>query len=220
VSQLPVNEIFPTLQGEANWAGTPALFVRFQSCPIGCPWCDTKHTWNKLPQNVVTVPEMLAKVADAPTYANMDEDQLLMVINDDKSSHVVLTGGEPAMYNLDELTRGIIGLGKTVQIETSGTFEIRVNHNTWVTLSPKIDMPGGYKVLASSVGLADEIKMVIGKMADVALLKDLLELRMDHPQIWLQPVSQSPKSTAICIDVARHHGWRVSIQTHRFLGIR
>jgi 7-carboxy-7-deazaguanine synthase len=219
--QLPVNEVFPTIQGEAHWTGTPATFVRLQSCPVGCVFCDTRHTWEMDPKNVITVAEMLVKDKDAPTYANMDVNQLLTVIANYKSRHVVLTGGEPAMYNLVDLTREIIKSDKTVQIETSGTFEIKVNHETWVTLSPKIDMPGGYKVLAGSVGMADEIKMVIGKMADVEKLKGLLELRNDdHAEVWLQPVSQSPKATALCIEVARANGWRVSIQTHRFLGIR
>lgn len=221
---LPINEIFDTIQGEAYWTGTPSTFVRLQGCPVGCPWCDTKHTWHVFPDTETSPALMLDKLRDSPAYALTTVDQ---IVAECRQRHVVLTGGEPCMYDLVELTTALGKAGKKVQVETSGTFEIHVDEFTWVTLSPKIDMPGGYVVLASAAERANEIKMPVGKRADVEKLQSfLLDYEVDKrpvllkPVIWLQPLSQSPKATELCIAAASEHGWRLSLQTHKFLGVR
>jgi Organic radical activating enzymes len=216
---LPVNEIFDTIQGEAYWTGMPSTFVRLQGCPVGCPWCDTKHTWQVFPDTEVSADLMLQKRRDSPAYAMMSSDEIERRCH---MKHVVITGGEPCMYDLRELTAVLRLEHKTVQIETSGTFEVRVDESAWVTLSPKIGMPGGLSVLASSVERANEIKMPVGKLADVAKLTNFLRHHNCDGQrmVWLQPLSQSPKATALCVKAASEHHWRVSVQTHKYLGVR
>ena len=78
---LRINEVFPTIQGEAAWTGTPATFIRLQGCPVGCHWCDTKHTWpTGSERRKITWNEMLAKEKDAPTFAEMPEDNIVDMV--------------------------------------------------------------------------------------------------------------------------------------------
>jgi len=216
---LPVNEIFQSIQGEAYWTGTPSTFVRLQGCPVGCPWCDTRHTWHVKPDSEVSLKTVMSKARDSDAYAMMDTFE---IVSQCRRGHVVLTGGEPCMYDLTLLTAALRDANKTVQIETSGTFEVRVDRAAWVTLSPKINMPGGLKVLASAVSAASEIKMPVGKPADVAKLVRFLHDHTisDFKLVWLQPLSQSRKATELCMSAAAEHRWRVSVQTHKFLGVR
>lgn len=218
---LPVNEIFETIQGEATFTGTPALFIRLQGCPVGCGWCDTKHTWDVTLGNDVKIAAMLAKEGDSDSFAYMSVDALMKVILDAKSSHVVLTGGEPCLYDLWMLTHHIASTGKTVQVETSGTSPIKVCDETFVTVSPKLDMAGGKEVLLEALQRADEIKFPVGKQSDVDKLLDrIIPLVDDDALIWLQPLSQNKTATALCVKAATEHGWNVSIQTHKFIGVR
>src|SRR4051812_570730 len=101
---LQVNEVFQTVQGEGTFTGTPALFIRLQGCPVGCPWCDTKHTWF-MSGDRLSFEAMLEKIADADTYAEVQERDLVdYVLHGTASRHVVITGGEPAIYNLISFT--------------------------------------------------------------------------------------------------------------------
>lgn len=218
---IPINEIFQTIQGEAHYTGTPSIFIRTQGCDVGCPWCDTKHTWVADKKMEIPWSVMMQKDLDSSSYAMMDPNTIGDVISEMPEQHVVITGGEPCDHDLTELTHDLIEDGRTVQIETSGTSQIRCTHRTWVTLSPKIDMPGGRRVRGDAISRADEIKMPVGKPADVERLKEFLEKNnvIGRP-IWLQPLSQSKKATEVCIEAARQNHWRVSLQTHKFLGLR
>ncbi len=215
---IPVNEIFETVQGEATFAGTPAVFVRLHGCDVGCPWCDTKYTWKLDEAKEVEFDVMLGKSND-DRFAWADETELADHMLTYRSRHVVLTGGEPCDHDLMALTRAISMRGRKPQVETSGTREIKVSRETWVTVSPKMDMPGGYKVLGSALTRANEIKMPVGKPADVAKLKALLDGRPNCP-VWLQPLSQSEKATKLCIEAATENGWRISCQVHKYIGVR
>jgi 7-carboxy-7-deazaguanine synthase len=217
---LPVNEIFETIQGEASYTGTPSVFVRLQGCPVGCAWCDTKHTWALSADNVVNMQVMLQKVEDAPTFTNLDADKLALLVKNHSARHVVITGGEPCLYDLTEITTMLIDSGRTVQIETSGTHEIRCNPLAWVTVSPKVNMPGGYQVLDSAIERANEIKHPVGKMQDVDNLARLAAKRREGVPVWMQPLSQSVKATELCVQQAILRNWRVSIQTHKYMGVR
>ncbi|WP_336489973.1 7-carboxy-7-deazaguanine synthase QueE [Methylobacterium nigriterrae] len=219
---LPVSEVFETVQGEASWAGTPAVFVRLQGCNVGCPWCDTRHTWAIDPANVVDAAVMAAKTQDAPTYANLEPAHLAAcILATTEARHVVITGGEPAMHDLTALSRELLNGGRSVQLETSGTAEIRIDPRAYVTLSPKIGMPGGLTVRRDAVLRDDEIKMPVGKPADAERLREpLAEYRFYGKRVWLQPLSQSAKATALCVDAATRNGWRTSVQTHKSLGVR
>lgn len=219
---LPVNEIFETIQGEAHWTGTPAVFLRLQGCDVGCPWCDTKHTWAVDPAREVAIDAMLAKEGDAPTYARLDPGALVELIRGRFTArHIVITGGEPCVHDLSDFTLRLASHGLHVQVETSGTQPVRVDPRTWVTVSPKIGMPGGFAVRRDALERANEIKHPVGKPADVERLAQLLaEHGVRPPLVWLQPLSQSEKATEICMVAARDLDWRVSIQTHKFIGVR
>lgn len=226
--ELPINEIFQTVQGEAHWTGTPAVFIRLQGCDVGCPWCDTKHTWPINPSEEVSLEAMMEKSADSQAYAGATTYEILGILDTMKARHVVITGGEPCAFDLTELTQHIVDSGRTVQIETSGTEEVRANFFAWVTVSPKLGMPGRKTVLDQALWLADEIKMPVGKQLDIDKLQILLSGLPHRPlvprrpplQIWLQPLSQSPKATQLCVEAATEHGWRISVQTHKYLGVR
>ena len=217
---LPVNEIFETMQGEATYTGTPAVFVRLQGCEVGCPWCDTKHTWSVDPDNIVPPSEMLRKRGDNPNFAEMFTRDIAHRVTKFTARHVVITGGEPCQYDLTLLTTMLVGYGCTVQVETSGTEEVRVHAKTFVTVSPKIDMPGGKEILIHALIRANEIKHPVGKQADVNNLRNLLLGLPITAPVFLQPLSQAKKATALCVAAATDSGWRVSIQTHKFAGVR
>jgi 7-carboxy-7-deazaguanine synthase len=219
---IPVNEIFETIQGEAFYAGTPSLFVRVQGCDVGCPWCDTKFTWALKDDDERTLENVLAKIESAsPVFARVSDDSICAIAAESLCRHVVLTGGEPCMYDLQWLTARLLKWGKTVQIETSGTQPVRAHADTWVTVSPKVNMPGGHVVLDTAVKRANEIKMPVGKPSDIDTLRQLLACLEDAaPLVWLQPLSQSPKATALCASAAHANGWRLSLQVHKYAGLR
>ena len=215
-----VNEIFETIQGEANFTGTPSIFIRMQGCPVGCGWCDTKHTWYTEHSNQAHVSEILSKRIDSQKYAQFSPDDILDAIKDMSSRHIVITGGEPCLYDLNNITEALIYKGYTVQIETSGTHVVNAHPDTWITVSPKVGMDGGFKVLKSVMDLANEIKFPVGKPSDISLLLQVLDMTDNQCDIWLQPLSQSAKATKVCVNEATANGWKVSIQTHKYMGVR
>jgi 7-carboxy-7-deazaguanine synthase len=127
--------------------------------------------------------------------------------------------GAPCIYDLTELSGRMIAEGWTVQVETSGTEPIRIDPRAWVTVSPRINMPGGRMFKATAWERANEIKMPVGKPADVEMLQRCIAL-YGPALIWLQPLSMSLKATALCIEAARRNRWRISVQTHKYLGVR
>jgi len=219
---VPVNEIFTTIQGEATYTGTPATFVRLQGCDVGCGWCDTKHTWEVLASDRVRADEMLNKTCDSAGWSLMSENDLLNEVKGREPKHIVITGGEPCEYDLVDLTTALIDAGYTVQIETSGTKTIKAHDKTFITLSPKWDMDGGLEVIDKNYNIANEVKVPVGKQADVDKLftKIPQSYTTSGKTIWLQPLSQSKKATQLCIDTATKFNFRISIQTHKFIGIR
>jgi 7-carboxy-7-deazaguanine synthase len=215
-----VNEVFESIQGEARHAGTPSVFIRLQGCAVACPWCDTKHTWAVNAAQEVSPEAMLAKEEDAPTFARLMQADIISVVGRFNARHVVITGGEPCTYDLRNLTGALIRAGRSVQIETSGTQPVRVAPETWVTVSPKLGMPGGFPVLDQALARANEIKLPIGKRADVERLAALIAGRIITDEIWLQPLSRSQKATELCLGQAIERNWKLSVQIHQFLGVR
>jgi 7-carboxy-7-deazaguanine synthase len=187
--------------------------------------CDTKHTWDLEGAPAISTEAMLAKHKDAPTHAVMKSAEIIDLLTSSRfrARHVVITGGEPCLYDLGPLTYAISRAGMTAQVETSGTQPVAVSQKTWVTVSPKIDMPGGFDVLRQAIQAASEIKMPIGKMADIEALEQVLTMRDRPCPVWLQPLSMSDKATRLCAEQAIAHardGWRVSIQVHKIMGVR
>jgi 7-carboxy-7-deazaguanine synthase len=216
---LRVNEVFSTIQGEAHYTGTPSVFIRLQGCPVGCSWCDTKHTWATNNSSKVPFVDIQAKLDNSPTWAEINSLDLVSYVTKLGPRHFVITGGEPCTYDLTSFTNALSSFG-SVQIETSGTHQILASANTWVTISPKINMAGGLAVCADALERANELKMPIANDQDLRNLKQLLaESKFDRP-VWLQPVSQDKAATSLCVQNCLHNGWRLSIQTHKFAGVR
>lgn len=134
-----VNEIFTSIQGEGIHAGVPATFIRLQGCTVGCSWCDTKYTWAKGGSRM-TIPEIMVKV-DMP--------------------HVVITGGEPTMYNLDTLMNALrFEDDHFVQMETSGQNALKGKQvPDWVTWSPKPNL--GFQCDPALLPFVKEVKFVV-----------------------------------------------------------
>ncbi|MCC5880924.1 MAG: 7-carboxy-7-deazaguanine synthase QueE [Idiomarina sp.] len=220
---LGVNEIFETIQGEGVFTGVAAIFVRLQGCPVGCPWCDTQHTWDKDSADTVPAEQMIMKTGDSVTWSKMSPAQVLQLFKDQgyTAKHVVITGGEPCMYDLRELTDLLHSQGYQTQIETSGTFEVLTHSDTWVTVSPKLDMPGGYEVRCDAMRRANEIKHPIAMQKHIDALDDLLARCPVTPgtTICLQPISQRPRATELAIATCRQRNWRLSVQLHKYLSI-
>ncbi|WP_219326581.1 7-carboxy-7-deazaguanine synthase QueE [Aeromonas dhakensis] len=219
----PINEIFQTIQGEGVFTGLPAIFVRLQGCPVGCPWCDTRHTWVVDPAREVGVQAVLDCSNESDGWSKMRTEQILASFQQlgYQARHVVITGGEPCLYDLQDLSTALIAAGYQVQIETSGTSEIKTHEQTWVTVSPKINMKGGLPVLVSALERANEIKHPVATERHVEELDALLataRLR-DDVVIALQPISQKPRATQLAMATCIARNWRLSIQTHKYLDI-
>ena len=202
---LAVNEFFVTLQGEASFAGTPAVFVRFQGCPVACPWCDTQYA-ARLDGATLDFAAVRAKQGPGAGYADVEPEALLAAIREAGPRHVAE--------------------GFRVQIETSGTMPIRCHADVWVTLSPKLDMPGGLAVRQDAWERAGEIKFPVDTAADLARFEQALAAarkaaaRPLTELVWLQPVSQGKEATRLCVEAAFAHQWRVSVQVHKYLDLR
>tara|TARA_R110002126_G_scaffold15185_24_gene62615 strand:+ start:1273 stop:1941 length:669 start_codon:yes stop_codon:yes gene_type:complete len=217
-----VNEIFETIQGEGSYTGVPAIFIRLQGCPVGCAWCDTKHTWAINPDLQVTPQTVMAKSAETEQWTELSAEQLLALFQSEgyQARHVVITGGEPCMYDLNPLCTALHDAGYQTQIETSGTFEILVPDQSWVTVSPKVNMKGGYKVLQSALNRANEIKHPVAMDKHIEQLLQLLQQTdINNKLIYLQPISQQAKATALAISYCKKYNWRLSVQVHKYIGI-
>jgi 7-carboxy-7-deazaguanine synthase len=141
-----------------------------------------------------------------------------------QARHVVITGGEPCMYDLTNLTQTLRDAGFTTQIETSGTFEVQCHADTWVTVSPKVDMKGGYEVLLSALARADEIKHPVAMQKHIDELDALLasadeKAQSKVPLIYLQPISMQKRATELAVKTCIARNWRLSLQTHKFIGV-
>jgi len=196
--KLPVMESFLTIQGEGYHTGTPAYFVRFGGCDVGCVWCDVKESW------------------DARNHPLFTISEILIQINDSNAELVVLTGGEPAMYDLSELNKQIKKLKKTIAIETSGCYDLN-GEVDWYTFSPKKFK----KPVEEAYQKANELKVVIYHKSD-------LEWALQHAKkvkkdclLYLQP-EWSKKDTLMDEIIAftkRNKGWKISLQTHKYMNI-
>ncbi|WP_241585587.1 7-carboxy-7-deazaguanine synthase QueE [Rosenbergiella epipactidis] len=219
----PINEMFQTLQGEGFYTGAPAIFIRLQGCPVGCSWCDTKHTWEKYADQQQPLTNIVHKSAESEAWADASVEQLLAVIAEQgwTAKHIVITGGEPALYDLTPLTEQFEQQGFQCQIETSGTHPIRCSAATWVTVSPKVNMRGGYDVLNSALLRANEVKHPVGRQRDIDALDLLLSQVPPSTEriIALQPISCKKAATELCIATCIARNWRFSMQTHKYLNI-
>lgn len=166
---------------------------------------------------------MLAKAQANAQWADLNATEIVQLFQQQQftAKHVVITGGEPAMYDLRPLASALEAQGMRLQIETSGTFEILTSSATWVTVSPKLDMPGGYLVRPDSMQRADEIKYPIAMQKHLDAFDKLLRSCPPRPEtiIALQPISQRPRATELAIEICQQRNWRLSVQLHKYLNI-
>lgn len=157
-------------------------------------WCDTKHTQEKLEDQEVSFSafwrrpkRVISGGCEQWRFAGCHWSPVGYT-----ARHVVITGGEPCIHDLLPLTDLLEKNGFSCQIETSGTHEVRCTPNTRVTVSPKLNMRGGYEVLSQALERANEIKHPVGRVRDIEALDELLAtLTDDKPRvIALQPISQ------------------------------
>lgn len=189
-----INEIFYSLQGEGFHSGTPAIFVRFSGCNLVCPFCDTDFASFKemtVTQIAERVEELLPE--DTPTR---------------KSPILVLTGGEPALQADAELLVGLHTLlSLPVHIETNGTVELPEDLYDWITCSPK---EGSRVVLRE----ASEVKVVYTAQSPEKWVETI---RAQH--YFLQPCSCANTEEVVKY-ILDHPRWRLSLQSHKYIGIR
>jgi 7-carboxy-7-deazaguanine synthase len=223
MSRYAVNDLYVAIQGEGVQTGVPMVLLRLHGCGVGCPFCDTRETWHVDPANeVATLAEALGT---SERYVWLDADALASYIHTQYPGlrWVLITGGEPADQSLPELVTALHQKGYKTAIETSGTALGHIDAGIdWVCVSPKIGMPGGRLLEAAAISSADEIKMVIGRERDLERLEKLIDLYplKDSVQICVQPMSQLPKATALCIEAAQQKGYRLSIQLHKVIAQR
>ena len=218
-----VNELFQTIQGEGVYTGVPAIFVRLQGCDVGCAWCDTKHTWEIDPAKKSDLILLTNKSNESDRWADSSAKEIVDEIKrlGYSANLIVITGGEPCMYDLRELTQVLHEFGFDIQLETSGTYPVLVDAQTWVTLSPKVNMRGKKEVLKEALERANEIKHPVGTEKDIEQLDALLaQLKsVKDKTICLQPISQKAKATALCMQTCIERNWRLSVQMHKYLQI-
>ena len=221
--RYPINDCYTCVQGEGVQTGVAMVLLRLHGCAVGCPWCDTKETWLMDPAHeVATLDEALGA---NPHYAYMTAADIAnyIVVNHPGPKWVLVTGGEPAQYDLSPLVAALHEAEYRVAIETSGTEKGHLNAKfDWVCVSPKLNMPGGKTVHLETLTQADEIKHVVGRQVDIDNLDQLLVAAQPptSTQICLQPVSTSPKATELCLETVMARGWRLSVQTHKYIGVK
>lgn len=216
-----VNDVYTCIQGEGCQTGLAMVLVRLHGCGVGCPWCDTKETWEIDEANQVG--SLTEALGGNLRYTAIGAEQLAAYVKEhcEGPRWILLTGGEPADQELKPLVDAFHERGYQVALETSGTAVGHVKAGCdWVCCSPKIDMPGGRAIVPEAVAVADEIKFVVGRERDLDKLDTFLSsypLKKDV-EISLQPLSLNRSATDLCVRMAQARGWRVSIQMHKYIG--
>lgn len=195
--ELPLMEEFYTIQGEGFHSGKPAYFIRVGGCDVGCHWCDVKESWNAAlhpPTRVDLIVENAKQFSDT----------------------VVVTGGEPLMWDMSLLTQKLKDKNLKVHIETSGAYTLSGNWD-WVCLSPKKNKLPTQTVYDN----AHELKMIIHNKHDFIFSEEQAELVNADAILFLQPEwSKKEEMTPLIVDyVMKNPKWRVSLQTHKYLNI-
>ena len=193
----PINEIFHSLQGEGYNTGVASVFIRFSGCNLRCAFCDTeheRHTMMPLPAIV----DAVMRFTDAPL--------------------IVLTGGEPSLYVDEQLLSALRLTGKKIAIETNGTRPLPPGVD-WVTLSPKFGFPGG-DALPCVMKCCDELKVVYTGQ-DLSQYDFITARHRFLQPCYVEDEQQRRLNTQMCVNaVLNDPRWRLSLQTHRYLGIR
>jgi organic radical activating enzyme len=191
-------ESFYTLQGEGFHQGRAAYFVRLGGCDVGCVWCDVKESWDASKHPQQSVSEIVKGALEHPGRL------------------AVITGGEPLLYNLDELTLALRKEGFETNIETSGSSPLS-GYWDWICLSPKkFKFP-----LPEVIAAAHELKVVIFNKTDFAWAEKYAAEVSPTCKLYLQPEwdKQSEMLPLIIDYIKAHPKWELSIQSHKFINV-
>jgi len=197
-SVLPVMEYFYTIQGEGFYSGRAAFFIRLAGCDVGCVWCDVKESWDVNDHPLVTIDFLEKEVVTSGT------------------NFVVITGGEPAMYELTTLINRLKKHQIDVAIETSGTYKL-IGDIDWYCFSPKKFK----EPIKEAYQKANELKIIINHPSDFEWAEMHATKVGSNCKLYLQPEwSKQERFLPTIIDfVKKHPKWRISLQTHKFMNI-
>lgn len=196
--KLPLVEHFYSLQGEGYNTGKAAYFLRIGGCDVGCSWCDSRYSWNPDIHPLVTV------------------EEISRIVSESGADSVVVTGGEPLMWNLDKLCSSLGKLGLKTFLETSGAYPLSGKWD-WLCLSPKINAPPGEEILRK----ADELKVIIEKTNDFTWAEEMSAHVSDNCYLYLQPEwRRSSEIAGTIVDyILRNTKWMISLQSHKYIKI-
>lgn len=198
LDSLPLMEQFYTLQGEGFHQGKAAYFVRLAGCDVGCHWCDVKESW------------------DASKHPKLSIDAIVTEITKYPVDIVVVTGGEPLIYDLTNLCTALQNAGLRTHIETSGAYPLSGKWD-WICLSPKkFKFP-----LPDILSVANELKVIIFNKSDFKWAEKYAALINANCQLYLQPEwSKVNQMMPLIVDYVKENPtWRVSLQTHKYMEI-
>lgn len=195
---LPVMESFYTLQGEGFHSGSAAYFVRLSGCDVGCVWCDVKESWEARNDQLKSIDEIVQMIVTYP------------------SKFVVLTGGEPAMYDLRGLINKLKDKKMYVAIETSGVYPL-FGEVDWYTFSPKKFK----KPCEEAYSRANELKVIIYNKSDFKWATEHQEKVNSNCLLFLQPEwSKLDEMTPLIVDFIKENPkWKLSLQNHKYINI-
>jgi organic radical activating enzyme len=198
--KLPIQEIFYSLQGEGFHAGRASIFIRLAGCDVGCKWCDTKESWK----------------VDNNNSKALTIEQILEKIKDFESKFVVITGGEPSLYDLNLLVNSLHEYNYTIALETSGTNLIK-GMLDWICLSPKSHKPP----IKQNFSRASELKMIITNEKDFEFAEDCAKLCGDNTKLFLQTEwsERNQMVKKIIKYIEENPQWNLSLQLHKILNI-
>lgn len=195
---LPLMEHFATLQGEGRFTGHASYFLRLGGCDVGCVWCDVKESW------------------DPNLHPKVSIEQMVDWVKASGLNIVVITGGEPLMHNLDQLTAALHQVGKRVHLETSGAYPISGTWD-WICVSPKkFKSP-----IPAVVEQAQELKVVVYNTSDFQWAEKYASMVNSECLLYLQPEwSKTDSMYPQVVDyIKKNPKWILSMQTHKYLQI-
>lgn len=191
-------EHFFTLQGEGYHSGRAAYFIRLAGCDVGCVWCDVKESWTISPEQYLTI------------------DQLLEALSNSAADFVVITGGEPTMHDLTELTSVLKENGFEIAIETAGVHPLK-GHIDWYCFSPK-----KFKApIEEAYSKANELKIVIAHPSDFEWAETHAQKVGPNCKLYLQTEwEKQDRLLPLIIDyIKRNKKWKISLQSHKYMQI-
>ena len=191
-------EHFYTIQGEGYHQGKAAYFIRLGGCDIGCVWCDVKDSW------------------DVEKHPKLNVERLKLNVLETPAKLVVITGGEPLMHNLDELTTALQQQGLQTNIETSGAHPLSGKWD-WICLSPK-----KFKApLPEILPLANELKIVVYNKSDFDWAEKYAALVNPSCKLYLQPEwDKATEVTPLLIAyIKANPKWQLSLQVHKYINV-